>query len=147
MLLHITFGTMITANPFLTRKVLDQRDEMYEQMSHYLQLQNIIERLQEASSDKEMKMQVDLGCNFYVEARVPDASRIFVAVGYGFFVEFTHEEALRFIDKKVKRLTECSDVLTKDSAKIKANIKIVLEGLRELQHLPDFADECRREVL
>lgn len=34
-----------------------------------------------------------------------DPSRIFVAVGYGFFVEMTHDEALRFIDKKTTQLT------------------------------------------
>lgn len=34
-----------------------------------------------------------------------DSSRIYVAVGYGFFVEMTHDEALRFIDKKTSQLT------------------------------------------
>lgn len=34
-----------------------------------------------------------------------DSSRIFVAVGYGFFVEMNHDEALRFIDKKTSQLT------------------------------------------
>lgn len=30
---------------------------------------------------------------------------MFVAVGYGFFVEMTHEEALRFIEKKTSQLS------------------------------------------
>ena len=34
-----------------------------------------------------------------------DSSRIFVAIGYGFFVEMTHDEALRFIEKKTNQLT------------------------------------------
>lgn len=34
-----------------------------------------------------------------------DSSRMFVAVGYGFFVEMTHDEALRFIEKKTSQLT------------------------------------------
>lgn len=34
-----------------------------------------------------------------------DSSRIFVAVGFGFFLEMTHDEALRFIDKKTNQLT------------------------------------------
>lgn len=82
-----------------------------------------------------------------------------MAVGYGFFVEMTHEEALRFIEKKTSQLTmsvphsswlSCpyfynssvnalllqlcpfvqfrfTEQLTKDSAKIKANIQMVLE--------------------
>ncbi|XP_053226810.1 protein UXT isoform X2 [Podarcis raffonei] len=87
------------------RKVLEQRDQVYEKMAQYLQLKNIIERLQETGS-QELTTQVDLGCNFYVNAEVPDASTIFVALGYGFFVELTLPEALAFIEKKNKLLTE-----------------------------------------
>ena len=48
-------------------------------------------------------------------------------VGYGFFVEFTLDEALKFIDKRNKFLTEHTDRLTKDAVKVKANIKLVIE--------------------
>ncbi|XP_045898164.1 protein UXT-like, partial [Micropterus dolomieu] len=75
-----------------------------------------------------------------------DASRIFVAVGYGFFVEMTHDEALRFIEKKTSQLTAFTEQLTKDASKIKANIRMVLEGLRELQGLTDLPESRRREV-
>ncbi|MEQ2201981.1 hypothetical protein XENOCAPTIV_021847, partial [Xenoophorus captivus] len=34
-----------------------------------------------------------------------DSSRIFVAVGFGFFVEMNLDEALRFIDRKTTQLT------------------------------------------
>lgn len=34
-----------------------------------------------------------------------DPSRIFVAVGFGFFVEMSLDEALRFIEKKTSQLT------------------------------------------
>ncbi|CAI5795871.1 protein UXT isoform X1 [Podarcis raffonei] len=127
------------------RKVLEQRDQVYEKMAQYLQLKNIIERLQETGS-QELTTQVDLGCNFYVNAEVPDASTIFVALGYGFFVELTLPEALAFIEKKNKLLTELSEALTKDSAKIKANIRMVLEGLHELQGLQDLPEETRRDI-
>lgn len=70
------------------QKVLDQRDSVYEKISQYLQLKNTIQSLQESGSQR-LKTDVDLGCNFYVQAEVEDASRIFVAVGYGFFVEMT----------------------------------------------------------
>uniref|UniRef100_A0A3B1ILU2 Protein UXT n=1 Tax=Astyanax mexicanus TaxID=7994 RepID=A0A3B1ILU2_ASTMX len=106
--------------------VLEQRDGVYDKISQYLQLKNTIKSIQEADS-KELKTDVDLGCNFYVQAQVPDTSKIFVAVGYGFFVEFTLSEALKFIEKKTKQLTEYTEVLTKDAAKIKANIRLVLE--------------------
>nr|XP_060618771.1 protein UXT [Anolis sagrei ordinatus] len=127
------------------QKVLEQRDEVYEKIAQYLQLKNMIERLQE-TDDQELKTQVDLGCHFYVNAEVPNTSTIFVALGYGFFVELTLPEALAFIEKKNKLLTELSEALTKDSVKIKANIRMVLEGLRELQGLPDLPEETRRDI-
>ncbi|KAL2103436.1 hypothetical protein ACEWY4_000304 [Coilia grayii] len=128
------------------QKVLEQRDGVYEKIAQYLQLKNTIESIQNAGSN-DLKTEVDIGCNFYVQAHVPDASKIFVAVGYGFFVELTHAEALKFIEKKTSQLTAYSEALTKDSAKIKANIRMVLEGLRELQGLTDLPETSRREVL
>ncbi|CAB1427538.1 unnamed protein product [Pleuronectes platessa] len=127
------------------QKVLEQRDEVYEKISQYLQLKNTVHTLQEAGSQR-LKTDVDLGCNFYVQAEVEDSSRIFVAIGFGFFVEMTHDEALRFIEKKTNQLTAFTEQLTKDSAKIKANIRMVLEGLRELQGLTDLPESRRREV-
>ncbi|KAM6925134.1 protein UXT [Xenentodon cancila] len=127
------------------RKVLEQRDQVYEKISQYLQLKNTLQNLQEAGSQK-MKTDVDLGCNFYVQAEVEDPSRIFVAVGFGFFVEMTYDEALRFIDKKTSQLTAFTEQLTKDSSKIKAHIRMVLEGLRELQGLSDVPDSRTTDV-
>lgn len=57
----------------------------------------------------------------------PDASKIFVCVGFGFFVEFTLTEAVNFIDKKCSHLTSLSESLTQDAARIKAHIRLVLE--------------------
>ena len=57
----------------------------------------------------------------------PDASMIFVSVGYGFFLEMTHDEALSFIEKKVSRINSNIETLTKDAVKIKAHIKLVLQ--------------------
>ncbi|XP_047222098.1 protein UXT [Girardinichthys multiradiatus] len=127
------------------RKVLEQRDQVYEKISQYLQLKNTIQSLQEAGS-QQLKADVDLGCNFYVQAQVDDSSRIFVAVGFGFFVEMNLDEALRFIDRKTTQLTAFTEQLTQDSAKIKAHIRMVLEGLRELQGLSDLPESQRRDV-
>ncbi|XP_037368362.1 protein UXT isoform X2 [Talpa occidentalis] len=121
------------------QKVLDHRDKVYEQLAKYLQLRNVIERLQDANHS-ELYMQVDLGCNFFVDTVVPDTSRIYVALGYGFFLELTLAEALKFIDRKSCLLTELSDSLTKDSMNIKAHIHMLLEGLRELQGLQNFPE-------
>ncbi|XP_032423687.1 protein UXT isoform X1 [Xiphophorus hellerii] len=86
------------------RAVLEQRDRLYEKMSHYLQLKNAIQSLEEAGPQR-LKADVDLGCSFFVQARVDNPSRILVLVGFGFFVEMSHQEALHFIDKKTNQLT------------------------------------------
>ncbi|XP_008316112.1 protein UXT [Cynoglossus semilaevis] len=127
------------------KRVLEQRDDIFEKISQYLQLKNVIHSLQGLDSQR-LKTDVDLGCNFFVKAEVEDSSRILVAVGYGFFVEMTHNEALRFIEKKTTQLTSFTEVLTKDSAKIKANIRMVLQGLRELQGMRDLPETHRRDV-
>ncbi|KAK5605786.1 hypothetical protein CRENBAI_006076 [Crenichthys baileyi] len=127
------------------RKVLEQRDQVYEKISQYLQLKNTIQSLQDAGS-QQLKADVDLGCNFYVQAQVDDSSRIFVAVGFGFFVEMNLDEALRFIDRKTTQLTAFTEQLNQDSTKIKAHIRMVLEGLRELQGLSDLPESQRRDV-
>ncbi|XP_024859106.1 protein UXT isoform X1 [Kryptolebias marmoratus] len=138
------------------QKVLEQRDQVYEKISQYLQLKNTIQSLQvptdpqtnllQEAESQQLKANIDLGCNFFVQAKVEDSSRIFVAVGFGFFVEMTQDEALRFIDKKTSQLTAFTEQLTKDSAKIKANIRMVLEGLRELQGLSDLPESQRGDV-
>ncbi|XP_059500300.1 protein UXT [Stegostoma tigrinum] len=128
------------------KKVLEQRDEIYEKIAQHLQLKNVIERLQESDSEG-LKMEVDLGCNFYLQAKVPDASMIFVSIGYGFFVELTFSEALRFLEKKTQHLNELAGRLSKDSAKIKSNIRMVLEALCELQGFRDLPEtENGREI-
>uniref|UniRef100_A0A3P9JDD7 Protein UXT n=1 Tax=Oryzias latipes TaxID=8090 RepID=A0A3P9JDD7_ORYLA len=124
------------------RKVLEHRDQVYEEISQYLLLKNTIQSLQEAGPQR-LQTDVDLGCNFFVQAEVEDPSRIFVAVGFGFFVEMSLDEALRFIEKKTSQLTAFTEQLTKDSAKIRANIRMVLEGLRELQGLSDSLDSTQ----
>ncbi|XP_077463599.1 protein UXT isoform X1 [Stigmatopora argus] len=149
------------------QRVVEQRDAVYEQISHYLQLKNTLQALQvhthihtaimgdifltlfariQGADSQCLKADVDLGCNFYAQAKVEDSSKIFVLVGFGFFVEMEHAEALRFIDKKTSQLTTFTDQLTHDCATIKANIRLVLEGLRELQGLVDMPERSRREV-
>merc|ERR1711894_870084 len=85
--------------------------------------------------DNSIKTMMDLGQNFYCQAVIRDSTRLFVLVGYGYYVEMTREEAIPFIDSKVERLKIKSELLIKDSAKIKAHIKLVMEGLKELQQL------------
>ena len=124
------------------RRVLDEQESIFSDIAEYLQIKDTIEKIESSSrgsesadSDFQLETKVDLGCNFYVNARVDKASKIFIAIGYGFHLEMSFAEALKFVEKKVKILQSTADELSLKASEIKANIKFVLEGLKEIQHL------------
>ena len=117
------------------KKVMDLRDSVNSEVAEYLQLRNVIERIKESDSAKmeTLRTMVDLGANFFCQARVTNPNKIFVCIGYGFYVELSLDEALSFIDKRVALLNSRVQELTKDVSEISARVRIVVEGLRELQ--------------
>ncbi|KAH1261093.1 Protein UXT [Glycine max] len=69
-------------------------------------------------------------------AQRPDTQHIFVDVGFGFHVEFTWSEALNYIEKREEKIARQIEEYTQLIASIKAQIKLVCEGIRELLQLP-----------
>ena len=133
------------------QKVLAEQDLIYTDIAEYLQIKDTIEKLQIArgignESSEPLKTKVDLGCNFYAKAIVEDVSRIYISIGYGFHLEMKLDEALRFIDKKVKLMNLSAAELTDKANEIKANIKFVLEGLKEIQQLNYTKKPERRDI-
>ena len=135
--------------------ILKEQQAVYADMAEYMIIKETIEKIQLANKIKTeeatmatfencgrdmLKTKVDLGCNFYANAVVEDSSRIYVAIGYGFFLEMRHDEALRFIDKKMKMLEASANNLGEMASEIKAKIRFMMEGLKELQHL-EFKNE------
>ncbi|XP_015911893.1 protein UXT [Parasteatoda tepidariorum] len=128
--------------------VLSQRENLCQEVLDLEQLKTVIERLQEAELNKEtIKTRVDLGCNFYAQANITDTKYIFIKTGLDIFVQFTLEEATKFIDKKIDFLKKKIDHTLKKSSEINAHIQLILQGLRELQHLTYVTETPRREVL
>jgi len=119
------------------KSVLAERDQIYNETAEFVALRNTIAAIRSADlpPGQPLKTQVDLGCNFYCRANVEDPSKIFVDIGLGFFLEQTLDEAEKFVGKKISALDEKSKSLTQQASKIKANIRLVLEGLRELQNI------------
>ena len=119
------------------RFVLEERDKIYQEIAEYSSLKKSIEALKSAdlSADKPLKTKVDLGQNFYAKAKVPNHQKVNVDIGFGMFLQMNYTEALDFIQKKNKLLQDKADKLTEESIKIKASIKLVIHGLREVQGL------------
>lgn len=110
------------------RRCLEERDRVCGKLAELLQLRTMVERIQEVQANKEtFRTQVDLGCNFFVQAVVPDPSRVFVQVGLGFFLELTHEETLWFVTRREGLLEDELQRLSKESASIKAHIQMVVQ--------------------
>uniref|UniRef100_A0A453L373 Protein UXT n=5 Tax=Triticinae TaxID=1648030 RepID=A0A453L373_AEGTS len=112
-----------------------QRDNLFQQQKTFLDLKKNIENL-EKNGVTSMRSMVNLGSEVYMQAEVPDTKHIFVDIGLGFHVEFTWQEALQFISVREARLARQIDEYTHLIASIKAQIKLVCEGIRELLQFP-----------
>ncbi|XP_043703721.1 protein UXT homolog isoform X2 [Telopea speciosissima] len=119
--------------PDLVRAIAE-RDKVFEQQKVFLDLRRNIENL-EKNGVTGLRTLVNLGSEVYMQADVPDTRHIFVDIGLGFHVEFTWSEALEFISRKEERLDRQIEEYTLLIASIKAQIKMVYEGIRELLQL------------
>lgn len=79
------------------------------------------------------KTQLNIGCNFFMEASVRDTSTMLINVGLNHFLEFTIDEANKYLDLRIKAFELKAEELRDQSAKTKAHIKLMLFGIGELQ--------------
>ncbi|GMH01760.1 hypothetical protein Nepgr_003599 [Nepenthes gracilis] len=112
-----------------------QGTRFFEQQKIFSDLKKNIENLQK-NSVTSLRTLVNLGSEVYMQADVPDTRHIFVDVGLGFHVEFTWSEALNYISAREERLAKQIEEYTRLVASIKAQIKLVCEGIRELLQIP-----------
>ncbi|KAA8532930.1 hypothetical protein F0562_032953 [Nyssa sinensis] len=112
-----------------------ERDKVFERQKVFSDLRRNIENL-EKNSVTSLRTMVNLGSEVYMQADVPDTQHIFVDVGLGFHVEFTWSEALNYITAREEKLARQIEEYTRLIASIKAQIKMVYEGIRELLQLP-----------
>ncbi|XP_047033735.1 protein UXT homolog [Helicoverpa zea] len=89
-------------------------------------------------TDKEIhpngfKTQVNLGCNFFMEAAVVDTSKMLMNIGLNHHLEFTVEEANKYLDVRIKAFESKAKELQTKAAETKAHIKLMLFGIGELQ--------------
>lgn len=80
------------------------------------------------------KAQVNFGCNFFMEASVSDTSKLLMNVGLNHYLEFTVEEANRYLDVRIKAFEKKAEELKNQGAETKAHIKLMLFHIGEIQN-------------
>lgn len=113
--------------------LMDERDALHEKAAQFVQLRT---NTQQLIDDKQtvLKTQVDLGCHFYMQAKVPDTSSIFVNIGLGFHAEMTLEEAVALCTQREAHYKTAAFTLTERIARTKARIKLVAAAIDEMTH-------------
>lgn len=126
---------------FYINNVLKEKLKLYEisldrintELAEYIQLKNLVETLQEGELDG-ISTQVDVGCNYYLQAKSNDThiDKILVNVGLNTYVELSLKQALAFTCGKIDVYDQQTKTITKNIAITKAHIKLTLFGIQEL---------------
>ncbi|KAJ1507965.1 hypothetical protein HMI54_003665 [Coelomomyces lativittatus] len=125
------------------KKLLEEREHLIKKLDECTDQKFEIQFLQE-TGQTSAKTQVDLGSGFYVKARIPDTSVIFLNVGFGFFIQLTLTEALEFLDKKKGMLSKSIELLSFKIGKVSNDIQLTQVLLSQLLGLS--VPESSREI-
>lgn len=91
------------------KKNLEQALESSKETAAHLQeCQELQDQLAflENQCTTELDTSINLGCDVYAKAHVPNSQKVFVDIGLNFFLEMDRPEAIRFLNKKEKLLEQ-----------------------------------------
>lgn len=100
------------------------------EVMEYMELQKFSENLNEYLTNG-FKTQVDVGGNFFMQAKVDATDRILVNVGLQHYIDFTPDEAVKYCRMKISALEKEADVIREKSVETRAHIKLALLCLAE----------------
>uniref|UniRef100_A0A182T1W0 Prefoldin subunit 3 n=1 Tax=Anopheles maculatus TaxID=74869 RepID=A0A182T1W0_9DIPT len=115
--------------------------ELNAEMLEYVQLKHMIETILTQDNRSVFKTQVNVGGNMFIKARAENVEHILVDVGLKVYVEFKIEEAIRFVEMKIKVLTKEVDVVREKSIETRAHIKLALLVIGDSQQLHTTQDD------
>lgn len=78
---------------------------------------------------------MNVGNNMFMEAKVSETKTIMVLVGKGIYMDFTLDEAVTFINFRIRVLEKEAEVIREESIKKRADIKLGLMCLAEKKNL------------
>mmetsp|Transcript_33427 Transcript_33427/g.105943 ORF Transcript_33427/g.105943 Transcript_33427/m.105943 type:complete len:174 (+) Transcript_33427:50-571(+) len=112
------------------RRSLDDFRQQRELLEQCRELRRGLDQLVQGSVT-ELETMVELGCQFFAKALVPDTSRVFVDVGLGFRLEMPLADARDFLSSKEEYLLGVLELRKRRTAQIKADV-------HEALHLMDL---------
>ncbi|KOB67980.1 Protein UXT-like protein, partial [Operophtera brumata] len=115
-------------------RVLEQRlQHINAEVSDLIQQRHALKVVTDKAVHPDgFKAQVNIGCNFFLEASVPDTSNLLINIGLNHFLEFSAEEGSKYLDVRIKAYETKAEELNNKAAETKAHIKLMLFNLGEL---------------
>ncbi|CAA9988101.1 prefoldin, putative [Plasmodium knowlesi strain H] len=81
---------------------------------------------------KEIETLTSLGCDSYVYADILDKNKIFIQIGYEFYLEMSLEDAIVFLKKKINLYEDKVTYWNKQISRVKAHIQILMRAISNL---------------
>ncbi|SBT76963.1 prefoldin, putative [Plasmodium ovale] len=109
-----------------------KRDEIVQDI---FDMEILVENLKlflNMKDQKEIETLTSLGCDSYAYADILDKNKIFIQIGYEFYLEMTLEDAIVFLKKKINLYEDKLSYWNKQIARIKAHIQILMRALSSL---------------
>lgn len=107
--------------------------EINTDISDFIQQRHTLKVVSNKNSHPDgFKTQVNIGCNFFLEAKVPDTSTMLVNIGLGYYLELSTEEADKYLESMIKRYEGNAERLRVKAAETNAHIKMLLLGIQDL---------------
>lgn len=110
------------------------RDQRQKELQELSDLADNIRTLQQ-TNQASFKSQVEIAPGIFCKARVPSTDHMYVAVGLGFHVQCSLDEALSIVSLKREHAQKRMDAATEDVVRLHAHILLVEEGIRQLPGL------------
>lgn len=100
--------------------------QLTDESLEYTQLKHQVTTIKNHLPGDSFKTQVNIGGDFFMQAKVPSKETILVNVGLNTYVEFSLDEAERYALMKTNILDKQAEVIRDEVCKIKAHIKLCL---------------------
>ncbi|SPJ10832.1 prefoldin, putative [Plasmodium sp. DRC-Itaito] len=119
----------------LHEKLRERQKKRDEILQDLFDMEILIENLKlfvNMKDKNEVETLTSLGCDSYVYADIINKNKIFIQLGYEFYLEMTLEEAIKFLKKKINLYEEKLSYWNKQISHVKAHIQILMRAISNL---------------